>query len=331
MEKPIIAIAALGGTISMTQGEGEAGITSKIGAQELVRQLPQLATIATIHTATLYKQASASLTFAQLLETLRWADKQVCDGASGVVISQGTDTIEQTAFFFDLFWPHDAPLVVMGAMRGPDAVGFDGLANLLAAVQVATEPSSRGRGVLVVMNDQIHEARRVVKENATQLDTFVSRIHGPVGVVSEGKAMYLRSSRRPGVFALPVKCEKNVLLLAHALDDDPAIVDWAMRRPVDGIVIAGVGAGHVSEAMRDALVKAAESIPVIVCSRCHSGSTTQAVYGYKGSEIDLLANGCLMGGWLPSIKMRLLLLAALWNELPLEKLRSRLADWSRGD
>lgn len=331
MNKNTVAVGALGGTIAMTRNEDEAGMTAKIGATELVARIPDLDSYAEIRTETLFRQASCSLSFAQLFTVLDWAEKQRDAGGCGVVLSQGTDTIEQTAFFFDLFWNHPEPLVVTGALRGPQAPGFDGLANLRDAVIVAATAESRGRGVLVVLNDTVHEARRVRKAHTTLPDAFQSPIHGPVGMVSEGAVDYLRASRRPGIFARPCRFSKQVLLFEHGLDDDPTLIDRALDHGIDGIVISAVGTGHVSEALRDALVRAVSDIPVIICSRTGSGSTTKSLYGYKGSEIDLQENGCLMGGWLPALKARILLLAALWQDLDRETLAARLADWAGAD
>lgn len=331
MKKNTVAIAALGGTIAMTRNKEEDGMTAKIGAAELVEQIPDLDKYAEIRTETLFRQASCSLSFAQLFTVLDWAEKQRAAGGCGVVLSQGTDTIEQTAFFFDLFWAHPEPLVVTGALRGPQAPGFDGLANLRDAVIVAAAAESRKRGVLVVLNDTVHEARRVRKTHTTLPDAFQSPIHGPAGMVREGTVDYLRASRRPGIFARPCRFSEQVMLLEHGLDDDPTVLDWALAHGIDGIVVSAVGAGHVSEPLRDALVRAVRDVPVIICSRTGSGSTTKSVYGYKGSEIDLQKNGCLMGGWLPAIKARILLLAALWQGLDRKTLAARLSDWAGTD
>lgn len=328
MTKAKVAVAALGGTIAMTRDAGEAGMTAKIGAEELLERIPGLDGYAEISTETLFRQSSCSLGFAQLFATLDWVERQVATGARGVVLSQGTDTIEQTAFFFDLFWAHPEPLVVTGALRGPQAPGFDGPANLRDAVIVAAAVKSRGRGALVVSNDTVHEARRVRKTHTTRPDAFQSPLHGPVGMIGEGTVDYLRPSRRPECFARPGRFSEQVLLLEHGLDDDPAVLDWALAHGMDGIVVSAVGAGHVSEALRDALVRAVREIPVIVCSRTGSGSTTKALYGYKGSEVDLQENGCLMGGYLPAVKARILLLATLWQKLDRAALAARLSDWA---
>jgi len=159
-----------------TTGSGGAGPDA--GCRDLAESLLQL--------------PSASLSFDHLLECLRWAEAKVDAGAVGVVLTQGTDTLEETAFFLDLYWDRPQPLILTGAMRTPAAVSADGPGNLLAAVQTAIAPGSRGRGVLVVMNDTIHAARWVSKADALSLHAFVSPDGGAAGRLVEG---------RPGVFS----------------------------------------------------------------------------------------------------------------------------------
>ncbi len=327
--KPVISIGALGGTISMTGKPGAQGVSSNLGAAELAQTVPGLDQAATLNLHTLAKIGSGSIRFQHLFDTLAWAREQIDQGAHGVVITQGTDTLEETAFLLDLLWTWREPLVLMGAMRNPQMPGADGSANLLAAVQVADAEDSRGRGALVVMNDEVHEARRVRKMHTTNVNAFGSPVHGAVGIVQENEVHYLRDTPDAPRLPVPQAFSEKVLLLEHSLDDDPDIITYAMQAGYAGIVVAGFGSGHVSERMRDALVEAAESIPVIMCSRTGAGSTTRSVYGYKGAEIDLQEHGILMGGWLCPRKARLLLSAAIWNGLEHEALTGLLAAWSQ--
>lgn len=327
--KPVISIGALGGTISMTGKPGEQGISSNLGAKELAQSVPGLDQAAELRLHTLARIGSGSIRFQHLFDTLAWAQEQIEQGAQGVVITQGTDTLEETAFLLDLFWTLPQPLVLMGAMRNPQMPGADGSANLLAAVQVAAAESSIGRGAVVVMNDDIHEARRVRKAHTTHVNAFISPVFGPVGVVQENVVRYLRETPAAPRLPIPGAFSGKVMLLEHSLDDDPDMITFAMEAGYAGIVVAGFGSGHASERMRDALVDAAARVPVIMCSRTGSGSTTTSVYGYKGAEIDLQQHGILMGGWLCPRKARLLLCAAVWNGLQRQALQELLAAWSQ--
>jgi L-asparaginase/Glu-tRNA(Gln) amidotransferase subunit D len=141
-------LGSLGGTIAMAAETVGGGVVPKLGADQLIAAIPDLASIARIHAETLQSVPSASLTFEQMIGVLAWAQEKVRAGARGVVITQGTDTLEETSYLLDLFWSGDAPLVVTGAMRSASGVGADGPANLLAAVRVAIAEESRGRGVL---------------------------------------------------------------------------------------------------------------------------------------------------------------------------------------
>src|SRR5690625_3100794 len=184
MKLPHIAIVALGGTICMTADDG-GGVVPQLSADDLVAAVPGLAEHATLHSETLLQVPSSALDFANMHQVLGWARQQIEQGAQGVVITQGTDTLEETAFFLDLYWQHPQPLVLTGAMRSPQMAGADGPANLLAAVLTAASATARRRGVLVVMNDLVHAARRVRKEHTLAVDAFVSPNGGPLAAVVE--------------------------------------------------------------------------------------------------------------------------------------------------
>ncbi|MCX2950990.1 asparaginase [Lentzea sp. NEAU-D7] len=297
-----VAVASLGGTITMT---GSGAVSPTLGAQDLVGGLEvgEIATLATI--------PGASLTFATLLETFDWAHEQVSRGAAGVVIIQGTDTLEETAYFFDCLWPHEEPLVVTGAMRHPGLPGADGPANLTAAVSVAAAANSRGRGALLVLNDEIHAARWVRKAHSSLPNAFAS-FPGPLGLQIEGAPQYFHPAHR--LPALPRPLDPPAVPLVEAtVDDDGAILDWL---DVRGVVVAATGAGHVSQGMAEAISRA--RFPVVVASRTGAGTTFRNTYGFTGSESDLIERGAVMAGWLCPRKARVLLRLALGSETPVE-------------
>src|SRR4051812_39357154 len=149
---------ALGGTISMTGAPG-GGVVARLTGDSLLEALGALPVDVRVHDP--YAVPSASLTFDDVLQVVEQASRAVEDGATGIVLTQGTDTLEETAFLIDSIWPHAAPFVVTGAMRNPTQPGADGPANLLAAIRVATADGARSRGVLVAFADEIHAARHV--------------------------------------------------------------------------------------------------------------------------------------------------------------------------
>lgn len=309
---PTLAIGTLGGTVSMTAASPAAGVTPTLDAAQLAASVPGLGELASLRTRSLRAVASGSLSFADLLDSLTWAEGEIAAGAQGVVITQGTDTLEESAFFLDLLWRHAQPLVLTGAMRAPQQAGADGPANLLAAARVALAAASRERGVLVVMNDAIHEARRVRKQHALSTDAFASPLVGAAGQLVEGKACYSRppSPRvclpRPAAGELP-----KVALVETTLGADDGLLQLIEAGNFQGLVVSAFGAGHVPVAWVEPLARLAGRMPVLIATRTGAGHTARHTYGYPGSEMDLLQRGCLMAGWLCPRKCRLLLALAV--------------------
>ncbi|SES11450.1 asparaginase [Lentzea xinjiangensis] len=297
-----VAVASLGGTITMT---GSGAVTPTLGAEDLVANLDvgEIATLATI--------PGASLTFATVLEAFDWADEQVTRGAAGVVVVQGTDTLEETAYLFDCLWPHEEPVVVTGAMRHPGLPGADGPANLAAAVAVAGAANSRGRGALLVLNDEVHAARWVRKTHSSLLNAFTS-FPGPLGMVVEGTPRYFHPAHRLPALPRPADVPP-VPLIEATVDDDGSVLDWLN---VGGVVVAAAGVGHVSQGMAEAISRA--RFPVVVATRTGAGTTFRDTYGFTGSESDLIARGVVMAGWLCPRKARVLLRLALGAMQPIE-------------
>ena len=171
----------------MTEHRG--GVVTRLTGADLMAAVPGLT--APLDVRDVRSIPSAGLTFADLLDVLSIASDAVRAGAEGVVVTQGTDTLEETAYLLDLLWPHRQPIVVTGAMRNPSLAGIDGPANLLAAVRVAASPLAHDLGALVVLNDEIHLAARVRKTHSTSTATFQSPDTGPVGVIVEGSVRLL--------------------------------------------------------------------------------------------------------------------------------------------
>lgn len=307
-----MAIGALGGTIASTPdaGAGQA-VVPTLSAHSLAAAVPGIEEVAAIRAETLALLPSPSLDESTVLGALAWAHSAVDDGATGVVITQGTDTLEEAAYLLDLWWDRPQPLVVTGAMRSPSAAGADGPANLLAAVRCAVAASARERGVLVVLDDQVHEARWVAKTDSMSTGAFRSPAFGPIGRYVEGEVLFGVAPQR--VASLPVGPlpgrDPRVPLVTTYLGDDGHVLRALAATGVDGVVVAGFGAGHVSPPMAEAMGELAQTVPVVFASRTGSGPTGRAIYGYPGSETDLLARGAVGAGWLAPVKARLLLWA----------------------
>jgi L-asparaginase len=232
------------------------------------------------------------------------------------VVTQGTDSLEEAAYALDLLWDRDAPLVVTGAMRPPAAAGADGPANLLAAVTVAVARASEGRGVLVVLADEIHAARAVAKVHATRPAAFASPGGGPAGSVSEGRVAFAAPPRpRAAALAVGVSARgvdgPDVALVTAVLGDRGTTLRAVAAAGVDGIVLAAMGAGHVPALLLPALEEAVAAIPVAAASRTGAGRLLRATYAFTGSEADLWRLGVLDAGDLAPLKARVLLTLAL--------------------
>ncbi|WP_223570306.1 asparaginase [Pseudomonas sp. BF-R-26] len=307
MDLPKLAIAALGGTVSMQASNAAEGVIPTVSGEILLASVPELTTLARVTVETLGLLPSASLDFEFLLSVLAWANFQVKQGAAGVVITQGTDTLEETATFFDYLWDHDEPLVLTGAMRSANQVGADGPANLLDACRVALAENSRQRGVHVVMNGQIHSANAVRKTDSLALQAFSSPIVGPAGMLMENTVNYLRLPVQRRVLPLPQQTTQKIALLEASLGADTLLLENILELGYDGLVIAGFGAGHVCASWSEVIETIARKIPVIVATRTGSGSTAQSTYGFIGSEMDLIRKGASMAGFLCPRKTRILL------------------------
>ncbi|MDX3849206.1 asparaginase [Streptomyces sp. AK02-01A] len=326
MPESLVAIASLGGTITMTAADGPRGLTPSLTARDLTASVPELAHVADIRAETLFSKPGASLGFGDLLQALDWSRRAVADGADGVVLVQGTDTLEETGYFLDLHWDRPEPLVVTGAMRPPRQPGADGPANLLAAVLTATAARSRGLGVLTVLNDEVHAAARVRKYDTTALDAFASRPFGPLARIHERSVRYAALPlRQPPVPPPRDGGHPRVALLETFFGDDGELLRLALGAHFDGIVISAFGAGHVSAAMASVVSEAVEKAPVVLASRTGSGSVLSDTYGFTGSEQDLLRRGAVSAGWLDARKARLLLWSLLAAGEPEDRIRAEFA------
>jgi L-asparaginase len=327
MPLPSVTIFTLGGTIAMKARPGR-GATPRLSAKALVGAVPELARVARVSTRELRRVPGAHVT---LEDTVALARAIIANGRPAVV-TQGTDTIEETAFALDILIGTKLPVVVTGAMRHPELAGADGPANLLAAVTVVSSPEARAAGALVVMNDRIHAAALVRKGHTSTPDAFVSPTTGPIGFVAEGKAHILA---RPLIRCrIPLSARprdtRPVALLASHLDDDGMALRAVMREDIAGLVVAGMGGGHLPPIAADEAAMLARRIPVVMASRTGAGAVLSRTYGFAGSEMDLAARGLIRAGWLDTPKARVLLALACRAGFDKRRIRDTFAVYGGG-
>lgn len=324
MTLPRILFLSLGGTITMVPDAG-GGITPQLGAAELVASIPELAKVAHIEARSPMRLPSPSLSLANLVDVARELEEAFRQGVDGAVVIQGTDTLEESAFLLDLLVHGDKPVVVTGAMRGADAPGADGPANLLASARVAASSEARGQGVFVVLNYDIHAARFVQKVHTTHPSAFESPLTGPLGVVAEGRPrFYTRVDRKP-CFPIALGAPPPVPLIRIAMGSEGRFLNALPDLGYKGLVVEGLGAGHVPADMAPVMGDIAARIPVVLASRCAAGPVFTSTYGYPGGEIDLVRRGLIPSGFLTGLKARLLLGLALRSDGDHAKVREAFA------
>jgi L-asparaginase len=257
----------------------------------------------------------------QLAEAVR---EEIQDGADGVVVTHGTDTLEETVYALAMMLDASVPVVVTGAMRPPHHAGADGPANLAGAIVAASDPSLAPYGPVVVHQDEIHLARWVTKLHSARVAAFASPQAGPVGAVVEDRVVLFHGP--PTVsdrLAVTVAPDRRVELVWAVAGADGLVVD-AIAEHVDGLVVAGTGGGHVSTPLAEALSRVvASGRPVVLSSRCAAPQVLSSTYAGVGSEIQLLSDGLVSAGALHPLKARLRLQFALSAGLAVDDLFAR--------
>lgn len=307
-----VDLLALGGTIAMS-GPSATGVTPALSAEDLLTAVPSLAEAGIEIRACQFRQLpGASLNLPDMVELSVEIGARLADGSDGVVVVQGTDTIEETSFVLDLLHVGPQPLVVTGAMRNPTQPGADGPANLDAAIRVAACGAARNLGCVVVLNDQIHAAAQVAKTHTSNPAAFASPATGPLGWIAETIPHIAARPSRRHTLPRPTDPVPPVGLYTVTLGDTGTSLAAFADAHV-GLVVAAMGVGHVPAALVKPLAEAAARMPVVLASRIGVGSVHATTYGFPGSERDLLDRGLISGGDLNPYKARLLLGLLLAN------------------
>jgi len=311
---PNVTILATGGTIA---GAGtsstKAGYDSgKIDITDMVQAVPNLGKIARIKGEQFSNVGSQDMSFEIMINLAKRINELLtAKKTDGVVVTHGTDTMEETAFFLNLTVKSRRPVVLTGAMRPFTALSADGPLNLYNAVAVAADAGSCNKGVMVVMNDRIHGAHSLTKTNTTSVETFLSPVNGLMGTVIYGAVQYFRDPfRRHTVssdFSLKgVTCLPRVDIMYACADMPPDLLDCSVANGALGIVIAGDGNGNMNKStLKKAASMARQGIFIIRSSRVPTGTVGRNV------EVDDDANQFIVSDELNPAKARILLMLAL--------------------
>jgi L-asparaginase len=320
-----VAVIFTGGTISMRVDPVAGGNVPTLSGADILARTPGLEAVADVVPIDLGRTPASHFTFAQLFgiaDSIRTA--QADRSLDGVVVVQGTDVLEETAFFWDLLLEGPKPVVVTGAMRSASEADDDGPANLRDAVRCAADPQLRDQGVVVVLAGSVDAADDVTKTNASALTTFQSLNDGPLGSIGpDGLRLVRRRGARRRVSATAA-AERVRLLTAHVAMDG-SIVDAAVAAGSDGLVIEATGAGNTSAGLLDAATRAmAAGLPIALTTRCPSGSAGTA-YAFPGGGATWVRAGAMLTGTLGGPKARIALALGLGAGLQHDALAALLA------
>ncbi len=321
-KKPVVWVLSTGGTIA-GQGASSTSLTEYKGGVltglQLVKAVPEIAQIADVRVEQIANVGSANITIAHWLTLATRINRIFTDEPStaGVVITHGTNTMEETAYFLNLTVKHDRPVVLVGSMRPASAISADGPLNLLNAIRTAASPAARGKGVLLILNDEINAARDVTKTNTLRVETFRSPDLGYLGFVDGDKISFYRTPTRrhttasefdvTGLQELP-----SVEILYSYVQPNPILIQALLSSGVKGIVMAGTGAGLVSDVEKGALAKAKGTV-VVRSNRTGSGRVPAR------EDYDPL--GMIAADNLNPQKARILLMLALTKTTNLAEIR----------
>jgi len=320
-ELPRVVVLATGGTIASTYDEEIGALRAALTGDEIVSSVEGLAEVARVEVEQIANVNSRDMTPDIWLQLSRRANELLSESdIAGIVVTHGTDTLEETAYFLDLTVTSDKPVVVVGAQRAPTNYDTDGPRNMLNAVRVAVSQEAVGMGTMVVMNGQINAAREVTKTNTLDVETFQTLDFGLLGVADVETVRFYRAPMRRQTIQLPRDAELgNVALISEYAGSDGRALELLLEDGnLDGVVVAGLGLAHVSTPTLAALEKVRTAgIPVVVASRVPTGR----IVPLYANNVDLLDMGAVQSDNLSPWKARVLLMVAMTHTTETEALR----------
>ncbi|MGL4730456.1 MAG: asparaginase [Clostridium sp.] len=310
-----------GGTISMKVDERIKAAVPTLNGEEIMSMVTGIEEHAEIESYNFSALPSPHVTPELMLELSNYIKGFLeREDVSGVVVTHGTDTLEETAYFLHLTIKSEKPVVITGSMRNSSELGYDGPSNLAASICTVTSEESKGRGVLVCLNDEINSASEVTKSHSMKLNTFESPEFGLVGIVDDNKAHFYRESLDHDYIDTNV-IETNVQLIKACAGMDGKLIDFCVENGARGLVIEGMGRGNIPPKMAESVKKAIDKkIPVVLVTRCYRGRVLDS-YGYEGGGKDLRNAGVIFADSMPGQKARIKLIIALGKTRNVDEIR----------
>lgn len=326
MNKRKVAAIFTGGTISMKVDKRLSAAIPAMSSEEIMSLVTNIDRIAEVEVIPFARIPGPHMTPELMLqlsnlvkETLKRED------IDGIVITHGTDSLEETAYFLDLNVNSEKPVVVLGSMRNASELGYDGPSNLSAAICTAVSKEARNKGVLVVLNNEVNSAKEVTKTHTMSLDTFKSSSFGPLGIVDSDEVIFYRDIPRRMHLESSI-LDNSVELIKSVSGQDSKYINFCIENNTKGIVIEAMGRGNIPPTMIEGIKNAIDKdIPVIIVSRCPMGRVLDS-YGYEGGGKMIRNLGAIFGGDLNGQKARIKLMLALGTTTDVEAIRHIFED-----
>jgi L-asparaginase len=306
-----VAVIFNGGTITMTVDPRIKAAVPTLSREEIMAMVTGVENHADIESYTFSNLPGPHVTPELMMELSKYIQSFLCrDDICGVVVTHGTDSLEETAYLLHLTIDNPKPVIVTGSMRNSSELGYDGPANLSASICTAISEEARSRGVLVCLNDELNCAGEVTKSHSMHLNTFQSPEFGPIGIIDNNEAIFYRDSLTKE-HIMTDNIETRVDLIKACAGMDSKLIDFCVLEGAKGLVIEAMGRGNIPPKMADGVRAAIEKgVAVVVVSRCFKGRVLDS-YGYPGGGKELRNAGVIFGDSLPGQKARIKLMLAL--------------------
>ncbi|MBW4828542.1 MAG: asparaginase [Clostridiaceae bacterium] len=317
-----VAVIFTGGTISMKIDPRIHAAIPALSSEEIMAMVTNIEKFADIEIINFSNLPSPHITPKIMMELAKLVKKTVArDDITGVVVTHGTDSLEETAYILDLTIKSEKPIVVVGAMRNSSELGYDGSSNLAAAICTAISDKSKNKGVLVVMNNEVNAASEVTKTNTLALDTFKSPEFGPLGIVDNDEVIFYRNIvSRDFIDTETIESKVALLKIGTGMNSD--LINFCIESEYKGIVIEALGRGNLPPEMIEGVKKSiGKNIPIVLVSRCPTGRVLDT-YGYEGGGKHLRKLGVIFGGNIPGQKARIKLMLALSTTKNIDDIRN---------